>query len=227
MFIFKKKIKNVWCKYQVCSFEYPVIITDRDNENNLIDDINNTIYEDITSFGDFFNIQLEDQEVEKNTLINAATEYRVGFSNNSIVSIAIEFSQFIGLNYISYINTYNYDIDLCREIVIEDIFDAKKDYLVCISKEILNSIEKDTYIYEEELESSELEMLDRIKDLITDNFESKENYRNFYIEEDGIVICFSSYEIIRDNPILLEFKIFFEDFYDYLSEYTRSKLLGE
>ena len=107
------------------------------------------------------------------------TDYYITYNNNGIISIPIEFSQLDGLYNISYINSYNYDINLEKEIDIKDVFNSEIDYMEIIAKKIDNKIKElsrelsiDKYIM----------VLDYLKDIIfSDN-------PTFYISKDGIVI---------------------------------------
>lgn len=50
--------------------------------------------------------------------------------------------------------------------------------------------------------------------------------QNFYIGEDSINLVYSSYEIYNTNEII-EKEIKFKDIYNYLSEYTIQRIMGE
>ena len=107
------------------TLNYPVIKL-LNKENNFINFINKKIYEDVLCFKEV--VQQILSEDESNILINLLTEYTVTFNENNIISIPIEFNQFIGLYNISYINSYNYDFNLEKEIKLKDIFDKGIDY---------------------------------------------------------------------------------------------------
>ena len=47
----------------------------------------------------------------------------------------------------------------------------------------------------------------------------------FYLEDDGLVICLSSYEMGSRSNNVLEFKIMYEDAIDYFSEYFLREIL--
>lgn len=90
------------------------------------------------------------------------------------------------------------------------------DYWEIIAKKIDNKIKElsrelsiDKYIM----------VLDYLKDIIfSDN-------PTFYISKDGIVICFSSYELDPSISDLSTFKISFEEDRSYLSNYIIEKII--
>ena len=91
----------------VYNLNYPIIKSD--NEKNIINHINQRIYEDIIAF----KSAIEDIAYSKNNSLSCiSTDYYITYNNNGIISIPIEFSQLDGLYNISYINSYNYDINL-------------------------------------------------------------------------------------------------------------------
>ena len=195
----------------VYNLNYPIIKSD--NEKNIINHINQRIYEDIIAF----KRAIEDIAYSKNNSLSCiSTDYYITYNNNGIISIPIEFSQLDGLYNISYINSYNYDINLEKEIDIKDVFNSEIDYMEIIAKKIDNKIKElsrelsiDKYIM----------VLDYLKDIIfSDN-------PTFYISKDGIVICFSSYELDPSISDLSTFKISFEEDRSYLSNYIIEKII--
>lgn len=56
--------------------------------------------------------------------------------------------------------------------------------------------------------------------------EDVDDMQNFYIGEDSINLIYSSYEIYNTNEII-EKEIKFKDIYNYLSEYTIQRIMGE
>ena len=195
----------------VYNLNYPIIKSD--NGKNIINHINHRIYEDIIAF----KSSIEGIESSKNNNLSCInTYYYITYNNNGIISIPIEFSQLDGLYNISYINSYNYDINLEKEIDIKDVFNSEIDYMEIIAKKIDNKIKElsrelsiDKYIM----------VLDYLKDIIfSDN-------PTFYISKDGIVICFSSYELDPSISDLSTFKISFKEDRNYLSNYIIEKII--
>lgn len=192
---------------------YPIVKL-LNKENNFMNFINKRIYEDVLCFKEV--VQQILSEDESNILTNLLTEYTVTFNENNIISIPIEFNQFIGLYNISYINSYNYDFNLEKEIKLKDIFDKVIDYKKFLTNTIRLQLSG-------RLEYCEKEIEDELINLI----HSIEIYEDqpFYLESDGLVICFSSYEMGNSITNILEFKIMYEDAIDYFSEYFISEVL--
>ena len=172
----------------VYNLNYPIIKSD--NEKNIINHINQRIYEDIIAF----KSAIEDIAYSKNNSLSCiSTDYYITYNNNGIISIPIEFSQLDGLYNISYINSYNYDINLEKEIDIKDVFNSEIDYMEIITKKIDNKIKElsrelsiDKYIM----------VLDYLKDIIF--------YDNptFYISKDSIVcLLYTSFSFGWNNSI--------------------------
>ena len=195
------------------TLNYPVIKL-LNKENNFINFINKKIYEDVLCFKEV--VQQILSEDESNILINLLTEYTVTFNENNIISIPIEFNQFTGLYNISYINSYNYDFNLEKEIKLKDIFDKVIDYKKFLTDTIKLQLSR-------KLECCEKEIEDELINFIY----SIEIYEDqpFYLESDGLVICFSSYEMGNSITNILEFKVMYEDAIDYFSDYFISEVL--
>ena len=189
-------------KLSVYNLNYPIIKSD--NKKNIINNINHRIYEDIIAF----KSAIEDIGYSKNNCLSCiSTDYYITYNNNGIISIPIEFSQLDGLYNISYINSYNYDINLEKEINIKDRnYFTAEDYDKI--KELSRELSMDKYIM----------VLDYLKDIIfSDN-------PTFYISKDSIVICFSSYELDPAISDLSTFKISFKEDKSYLSKYIIEKI---
>lgn len=192
---------------------YPIIKL-LNRENNFINFINKKIYEDVLCFkGVVQQILSED---ESNILINLLTEYTVTFNENNIISIPIEFNQFIGLYNISYINSYNYDFNLEKEIKLKDIFDKGIDYKKFLTDTIKLQLSRKLECCEKEIEDELINLIYSIK-IYED--------QPFYLENEGLVICFSSYEMGNSITNILEFKVMYEDAIDYFSDYFISEVL--
>lgn len=192
-----------------CSLNYPVI-KEQECEGNIIQIINQLIYEDIISFKDASNDECNNSICSVSSyILNAISEYRITFNKNHIISIPIEFSQLRGLYDITYINSYNYDIALGKRITLSDIFDNETSYIELINKKLLNEINNALNDYRYDYYDGEVDEIKFIYDT-----------EAFYIEGNGIVICFSSYEVSKDISYFIEIKLLFSDYKDYLSRYT-------
>ena len=198
----------------VYNLNYPIIKSD--NKKDIINNINKKIYEDIISFKASIEDILDIIPIKNKCLSCINTDYYISYNNNDIISIPIEFSQIDELYNISYINSYNYDINLEKEITLEDIFDPTIDYINLIANKIENKIKKlskdlsiDKYIM----------LLDYLKDIVlSDN-------PTFYIDNEGIIICFSSYELDPTIYDISTFKIYFNEDRKYLSKYIIDKVV--
>lgn len=180
---------------------YPVI----EDKSSFISEINDIIYQDVENFKELVTDTLNNPITKSfDYKINALSEYKINLNENQIISIYIEFSQLIGLYDITYVNSYNYDIDLKREIKLKDLFKEDEDYMDIINYFILKEI--DEYLY------------DRFKGISDDN--------TFYITKEYLVICFSSYELDQKYSVALEFKIPIDEIKKYLSDYMINNILG-
>ena len=195
----------------VYNLNYPIIKSD--DEKNIINNINNRIYEDIIAFK---SVVEDIVDINNNHLSFISTNYYIKYNNNGIISIPIEFTQVDGLYNISYINSYNYDINLEKEINIKDLFKSEVDYMKIINKkidskikELSRSISLDKYIM----------ILDYLKDIIYSDDPT------FYISKDGIVICFSSYELDPSIEDISTFQISFIEDINYLSKYIIERVI--
>lgn len=108
-----------------CIIEYPVI--ENFNNNLFIEYINKKIYDDILIFKEISSY--ENIDSTGNTII--FIDFNEHLNKNNIISLDIVFSEiYESSKIISYINTYNFDIERKRELLIEDIinrnFDIKK-----------------------------------------------------------------------------------------------------
>ncbi|WP_158534714.1 RsiV family protein [Romboutsia maritimum] len=190
--------------------KYPSL-KNEDKKINFIKYINTKIYEDVTSFKDVLQSDFKIY-IAPDYITYGITEYLISFNKNKIISIPIEFSQLIGLYDISYINCYNYDLNLEKEIMLVDIFNDKAWEIDILNRSIKKKLKNTIYNNEYISESIKNEEIEKFEGICSD--------QSFYIEEDGIVICFSSYEIGSENFQTIEVKFTFEECEEYLSAYT-------
>lgn len=189
-----------------CNLSYP-IINEESVYSNIINLINNVVYEDIITFKDVVSdeVNINIFTLTEN-ILHVITEYRVTLNKNNIISIPIEFSQLLGLYDITYINCYNYDLDKSKRIKLADLFNVDKNYIKIINDKLYRKFQYVIKRYSPED--------------IEKNFQGICNEQNFYIEKDGIVLCFSSYEISKSISHVVEFKLLFSEYEEILSEYT-------
>lgn len=189
-----------------CNLSYP-IINEESVYSNIINLINNVVYEDIITFKDVVSDELNINIFTlTENILHVITEYRVTLNKNNIISIPIEFSQLLGLYDITYINCYNYDLDKSQRIKLSDLFNGDKDYIKIINDKLYRKFQYVIKRYSPEV--------------IEKNFQGICNEQNFYIEKDGIVLCFSSYEISKSISHVVEFKLLFSEYEEILSEYA-------
>ncbi|MGL5313100.1 MAG: RsiV family protein [Peptostreptococcaceae bacterium] len=198
----------------IYNLNYP-LIKNGQYEDKIIDYINEVIYQDIISFKDVVENEIQSLMLRGNYLSYINTEYSIDFNRNSIISVTIEFSQLAGLYNITYANSYNFDIDLGRKIKLNDIFKPNINYIDIINQKLREDLENRRDLLED--------IFDELEDYV-DELTILDNH-NFYIQEDGIVICFSSYELDKNVSELVEFKILFEECMDYLSKYAKEHIL--
>lgn len=186
-----------------CNLSYPII----NEESGYSNIINNVVYEDIISFKDVVSDELNINIFTlTQNILHVITEYRVTLNKNNIISIPIEFSQLLGLYDITYINCYNYDLNKSKSIKLADLFNVDKDYIKIINDKLYQKFQYIIKMYSDENTEQK--------------FQGICNEQNFYIEKDGIVLCFSSYEISKNISHIVEFKLLFSEYEEILSEYT-------
>ena len=200
----------------IYNLNYPLIRSGQ-YDGNIIDYINEVIYQDIVAFKDVAGNEIESLMSRGNYLSYINTEYSIDLNKNNILSLTVQFSQLAGLYNITYANSYNYDIEIGKKIKLNDIFKPNINYLDMINLNIKKELENRRELFEDIFEEFKLEdYLDKL---------SISNNQNFYIQNDGIVICFSSYELDPNVSELVEFKILFDDCRDYLSKYTVEQII--
>lgn len=200
----------------IYNLNYPFIESD-EHDPKIINYINKVIYEDILSFRDVVEHELESLILRGNYLSYINTEYEVNIFRGNLISITVEFSQLAGLYNITYSNSYNYDLELGKEIKLKDIFQSDIDYETFLNLSIKKELEVRNFSSEEISEEDTKEYLDNL--IICYD-------QNFYIEEDGIVIYFSSYEFDQSESALIYFKILFKNCRKYLNKYTIKRVMS-
>lgn len=200
-----------YIKYYI---NFPKIYYKQENEkdyikNEMIESVNQVIFEDIMIFMDV----LEDTyNINSQEYINSITEFQVGYVSKDILSLAIEFSQLSEFYDISYLKGYNYDFRLKKGIILKNLFKEDVDYIKILKKHIL--IQAKILISElQKYEEDNLYEIDE-ENICLD----EENI--FYFTKEYLILPFSSCEIDKEILNLIEFKIPFNKIYNYLSEYA-------
>lgn len=180
-------------------------------KNEMIESINQLIFEDITTFMDVvedsYNISNEEY-----IYINSLTEFQIGYLSKDIMSLAMEFSQLTGFYDISYLKGYNYDFRLKKNITLKDLFKGSVDYVKILKKYIMVQVK--TMIMEFKYYGEE------ILSQISEDTICLDEENTFYFTDEYLILPFSSYEINEEILNLLEFKIPFNKIYNYLNEYA-------
>ncbi len=221
MFIIAKKLREYdkdCIRYYINS---PKISYKEDNDtrkNKMIDNINKIVCEDINNFIEISGCSYG--ELDKHiTCMSSLVEYKVGYISEDILSLAIEFSQLSSIYDISYIKGYNYDLGLDKQIDLKDLFLEKVDFLSILRKHVLDQYK----VFISEMEDN--------KDSHLYDIESDDIYMDedncFYFDKEYLILPFSSCEIDVDILNLLEFKIPFQNIYNYLSNYALKNILNQ
>lgn len=180
-------------------------------KNEMIESINQVIFEDIITFMDVvensYNVSYSNY-----TYISSLTEFQIGYDSKNIISLSIEFSQLDGFYDISYLKGYNYDLKLKKEIFLKDLFKEDLDYLKILKKYILIQYK----ILTTEIQG----YLENLPNYICEDNVCLNEENNFYFTNEYLILPFSSCEIDEELSNLIEFKIPFNKIYNYLSEYA-------
>lgn len=180
-------------------------------KNEMIESINQVIFEDIITFmdvvGNSYNVSQNNY-----TYISSLTEFQIGYDSKNIISLSIEFSQLDGFYDISYLKGYNYDLKLKKEIYLKDLFKEDLDYLKILKKYIL--------IQYKILTTEIQEYMENLPNYICEDNVCLNEENNFYFTNEYLILPFSSCEIDEELLNLIEFKIPFNKIYNYLSEYA-------
>lgn len=196
---------------------FPKLCDDKDsNKYEMLDLVNQIILEDIMIFFEVVEDSYSDMS-ENNILINSLTEFEVGFNRKYIFSIAIEFSQLSGILDISYLKGYNYDLNLKKEIKLQDLFKEEINFEEVLKKYLMEQIEK----LIKDINISKDYGVDK---KIIDNI-CIDNESIFYFTNEYLVLPFSSCELSQDIMNLIEFKVPFNKIYYYLSDYAIKKIV--
>ena len=180
-------------------------------KNEMIESINQVIFEDIITFMDV--VENSYNVIHSNyTYISSLTEFQIGYDSKNIISLSIEFSQLDGFYDISYLKGYNYDLKLKKEIFLKDLFKEDLDYLKILKKYIL--------IQYKILTTEIQEYLENLPNYICEDNIFLDEENNFYFTNEYLILPFSSCEIDEELLNLIEFKIPFNKIYNYLSEYA-------
>lgn len=187
---------------------------------NILNNINNTIYSHVKNLKDEIKRQAKEYKKEYETVLSKLNEnyvkyqyelyidYKVTYNRNNIISIPIESYEFTGgAHGMTYLNSYNYNLINGNQLKLSDMFKKDIDYKKIVNEYINYVISQNPDIYFKG----------------EDGFKGIKEDQSFYIEDDGVVIYFSLYEIAPYYVGIPKFKMEFDKFPKYFKNILRNK----
>lgn len=164
-----------------CMIEYPVI--ENFNNNLFIEYINKKIYDDILIFKELSSY--ENIDSTGNTII--FIDFKEHLNKNNIISISMIFSEiYESTKIVNYINTYNFDIERKRELLIEYIINRDFD----VEKIIDHNLNQSFYITKDYIsivfssyENKDTSEIDEYKLYFKENEKNISRYIKEYVME--------------------------------------------
>lgn len=220
LYVYKQKVskESEFFKYKIA---YPILVPFATYFNatfynmDIINKINQTIYNDIMRYKNEIKKESKEYEKEyKNVLSKSKEEYikyqyelivdyKVTYNKSHTISIPIEKYDFTGgAHGMTYLDSYNYNLRNGKRLKLSDMFKKDIDY-----KKIVNS-----YINKIISENKDIYFQDE------DKFNGISDNQQFYIEDDGVVVYFSAYEIAPFYVGIPKFKLTFEEFGQYFND---------
>lgn len=187
---------------------------DESGNEDVIELINNKIYDDILKYKNIVSSDSKEYEKEYNKLVTeqekpfkykyeAYSDYQVTYNKNNLISIPINFYEFTGgAHGLGTLKSYNYNLETGEELKLKDIFKEGVEYKEIVNKFIKNKIEKDKDLYFQG----------------EGGFKGIGDNQEFYIDDEGIIIYFQRYEIAPYYVGIPKFKISFDEFKDVLRD---------
>lgn len=180
----------------------------------IINNINQTICNDIMKYKNEIKKQSKEYEKEYINVFSKSKEeyfkyqyqvivdYKVTYNKSHVISIPIQKYEFTGgAHGMTYLDSYNYDLRNGKRLKISDMFKKDVDY-----KKIVDSFIKDNINKNQELYFTGDE-----------GFKGISDNQQFYIEDDGLVVYFSLYEIAPYYVGIPKFKLTFDEFGKYFN----------
>ena len=187
---------------------------------NILNNINNTIYSHVKNLKDEIKRQAKEYKKEYETVLSKLNEnyvkyqyelyidYKVTYNRNNIISIPIESYEFTGgAHGMTYLNSYNYNLINGNQLKLSDMFKKDIDYKKIVNEYINYVISQNPDIYFKG----------------EDGFKGIKEDQSFYIEDDGVVIYFSLYEIAPYYVGIPKFKMEFDKFPKCFKNILRNK----
>ncbi|GAA0091096.1 DUF3298 and DUF4163 domain-containing protein [Paraclostridium bifermentans] len=186
---------------------YPKYIYHNDYNKEIIQSINTIIYNDIIKFK--YNLEKESlnyKQIYKNEDVKFKYEgysnFDVTYDKNNLISIPVEFYEFTGgAHGMTYLESYNYDLDTGDQVLLNDLFNKGVDYKKIINDYIESYIEKNKEMFFEENEG----------------FKGIKDNQEFYMTDDNLVVYFEIYEIAPYYVSIPKFNIPLKEIEQYLN----------
>lgn len=225
LYILKQKMQreSEFFKYNIV---YPILVPMLDYtcnsyyNINILNNINNIIYLDIKNLKYKVKKEAKEYKEEYEKAISKSSEYyvkyqyelyidyKVTYNRNNIISIPIESYVFTGgAHGMTYLNSYNYNLINGKKLELSDIFKENIDYKKIVNEYIYYVISQNPDIYFKG----------------DDGFKGIKENQSFYIDNDGIVVYFSLYEIAPYYVGIPKFKMKFSKFSKYFKNTIRNK----
>ncbi|MEF9992682.1 MAG: DUF3298 and DUF4163 domain-containing protein [Romboutsia sp.] len=176
----------------------------------ILDNINQTIYKDISNFKNGVKKESQEYGVEYKNVFSKLNEdyvkyqyevyadYKVAYNKNNIISITVEKYEFTGgANGTTYLDAYNYNLVNGKKVKIRELFSDNVDYKKIIDKYISGEIKRNSDMYFEDV------------------FKGINEDSKFCIDNDGLVVYFDMYEISPHSTGIPKFKLKFSEFAQY------------
>ncbi|RDY25738.1 DUF3298/DUF4163 domain-containing protein [Romboutsia weinsteinii] len=215
----RQEIINEEDEFFKSDIKYPILeINSKCKENNkpkenTIEEINKNISTYIMNFknriqneakqykNDYINIYSKSDKDYVKYQYEAYSNYNVTYNKNNLISIPITTYEFTGgAHGMTYLKSFNYDLKTGEELKLSDIFKEEVDYKKITNAFIKNEISKTPGNYFDGEEG----------------FKGISDNQNFYLEDDGVVVYFSLYEIAPYSSGIPKFKLSYKDFGMYM-----------
>lgn len=177
-------------------------------DNKVIEKINKDIEDVVFKFRDYIKSGSEEyskdyKEGYMKYQYEGFSDYKVTYNKDNILSIPLTMYEFTGgAHGLTNIKSFNYDLSNGKEILLKDMFKEGVDY-----KSVLNKYIK------EQIDKTEDKNIYFTGDM---GFNGISDNQSFYIDDNGIVVYFSLYDIAPYSSGIPMFTISWEQLEKYL-----------
>ena len=192
--------KQVQQNSETIQVDLSIPVIDGLQDSKLQQQLNNRFEQDASTFETDIETQAgEDiKEAAKSGYpfrqYNATTAYKVAYNQNGLLSITVDYYQFTGgAHGATERRPYNYDLEMGKELSLQDLFKAGVNYKEILNREIAAQIKANPeggYLTQPEM-----------------GFETIDDNQPFYLTDGGLVVYFAQYEIAPYVAGIPEFKI--------------------